>query len=174
MLFRSQQAFPIGGGFQVAWNNNRQTTNSPNNTLNPQLNSYVEFYAQQQLLAGFGLGPNLRFLRIARTNRKVGDIAFRAQVIATVTQICDLYWDLVSAYDNEQVGERSVEFARQTLDTGRKQLEVQAIPEMEVLKAEGEMANREQDLTVSRTNLELRSEERRVGKECRSRWSPYH
>jgi len=24
------------------------------------------------------------------------------------------------------------------------------------------------------TELELRSEERRVGKECRSRWSPYH
>ena len=24
------------------------------------------------------------------------------------------------------------------------------------------------------TNTELRSEERRVGKECRSRWSPYH
>ena len=24
------------------------------------------------------------------------------------------------------------------------------------------------------TKLELRSEERRVGKECRSRWSPYH
>ena len=23
-------------------------------------------------------------------------------------------------------------------------------------------------------NLDLRSEERRVGKECRSRWSPYH
>ena len=23
-------------------------------------------------------------------------------------------------------------------------------------------------------NLRLRSEERRVGKECRSRWSPYH
>src|SRR2546427_12634339 len=27
---------------------------------------------------------------------------------------------------------------------------------------------------VSLKNLELRSEERRVGKECRSRWSPYH
>ena len=24
------------------------------------------------------------------------------------------------------------------------------------------------------TNKNLRSEERRVGKECRSRWSPYH
>ena len=24
------------------------------------------------------------------------------------------------------------------------------------------------------SHIELRSEERRVGKECRSRWSPYH
>jgi outer membrane protein TolC len=153
--FSYSQAFPTGGGIQVAWNNNRQTSNSPNNTLNPQLNSYFEFYANQQLLAGFGLGPNLRFLRIAKTNQKVSDIAFRAQVIATVTQICDLYWDLVNAYDNEQVGERSVAFATETLNTARKQLALQAIPELVVLKAEADLAIRRQDLTVARTNLEL-------------------
>jgi outer membrane protein TolC len=150
-----QQAFPTGGGLQVQWNNNRQTTNSPNQTINPQLNSFVQVAVQQQLLAGFGLGPNLRFLHIAKTNQKVSDIAFRAQVIATVTQICDLYWDLVSAYDDEQVGERSMEFAQQTLDISRKQFQLQAIAEMEVLKAEGDVATREQALTVSRTNLEL-------------------
>ena len=38
---------------------------------------------------------------------------------------------------------------------------------------------RERDLDPLTTNLvvadaERRSEERRVGKECRSRWSPYH
>ena len=27
---------------------------------------------------------------------------------------------------------------------------------------------------LSQSQVELRSEERRVGKECRSRWSPYH
>ena len=149
------QSFPTGGGIQVAWNNNRQTTNSPNNTLNPQLNSYFEFYANQQLLAGFGMAPNLRYLHIAKTNQKVSDVAFRAQLIATVTQICDLYWDLVNAYDNEQVGERSVAFATQTLDTSRKQLALQAIPEMDVLKAEADLAARQQDLTIARTNLEL-------------------
>jgi len=149
------QAFPTGGSIQVAWSNSRQTTNSPNNTLNPQLFSSVEFYAQQQLLAGFGFGPNLRFLRIAKTNKKVSDIAFRAQTIATVTQICNLYWDLVSAYDTEQVGARSVAFATETLNTSRKQLELNAIPEMDVLKAEGDLATRQQDLTVARTNLEL-------------------
>ena len=149
------QAFPTGSALQVAWDSNRQTTNSPNQTLNPQLNSYIQVYMQQQLLAGFGLGPNLRFLRIAKTNQKVSGIAFRAQIIATVTQICDLYWDLVSAYDDEQVGERSMEFASQTLEISRKQFALQAIPEMDVLKAEGDVATREQDLTVSRTNLEL-------------------
>jgi outer membrane protein TolC len=153
--FSYSQAFPTGGEIQVAWNNNRQTTNSPNNTLNPQLNSFFEFLADQQLLAGFGLGPNLRFLRIAKTNQKISDIAFRAQIIATVTQICDLYWDLVNAYDNEQVGERSLAFATETLDTARKQLALQAIPEMDVLKAEADVATRQQDLTVARTNLEL-------------------
>lgn len=150
-----QQAFPTGGGIQVAFNNNRQTFNSPNETLNPQLFSSISIYAQQQLLAGFGFGPNLRFLRIAKTNQKVSDIAFKAQTIATVTQICDLYWDLVSAYDDEQVQERSVAFATETLNMSRKQLELQAIPEMDVLKAEGDLATREQDLTVARTNLEL-------------------
>jgi len=153
--FSYQQAFPTGGGLQVVWNNERQTYNSPNQTINPQLTSYVQVFLQQQLLAGFGLGPNLRYLRIAKTNQKVSDIAFKAQVIATVTQICDLYWDLVSAYDDEQVQERSVAFATETFDTSRKQLALQAIPEMDVLKAEGELANRQQDLTVARTNLEL-------------------
>jgi outer membrane protein TolC len=153
--FTYQQAFPTGGGLQAAWNNNRQTFNSPNQSINPQLTSYFQVYMQQQLLAGFGLGPNLRYLRIAKTNQKISDIAFKAQVIATVTQICDLYWDLVSAYDNEQVEEHSVAFATETLNTSRKQLELQAIPEMDVLKAEGELAVREQNLTVARTNLEL-------------------
>ncbi|MGB7549076.1 MAG: TolC family protein, partial [Terracidiphilus sp.] len=149
------QAFPTGGSVQVDWNNSRQTSNGIYDYFSPELYTRVRVLVAQQLLAGLGFGPNLRFLRIARTNQKISDIAFRAQVISTVTQICDMYWDLVSAYDTEQVGERSVAFATETLSTARKQFELQAIPEMDVLKAEGEVATREQDLTVARTNLEL-------------------
>lgn len=149
------QAFPTGTAFEVSWANSRQTTNGIYDYFSPSYASSMQVYLQQPLLAGFGLGPNLRFLRIARTNQKISDIAFRAQVIATVTQVCDIYWDLVSAYDNEQVAERSVSFAQDTLDKSKKQLELQAIPAMDVMKAEGELATREQDLTVARTNLEL-------------------
>ncbi len=149
------QAFPTGTALEVSIANNRQTTNGIYDYFSPSYSSSMQVYLQQPLLAGFGFGPNLRFLRIARTNQKISDIAFRAQIIATVTQVCDIYWDLVSAYDNERVAERSVSFAQDTLDKSRKQLELQAIPEMDVLKAEGDLATREQDLTVARTNLEL-------------------
>jgi outer membrane protein TolC len=150
-----QQSFPTGTYFEADFDNNRQTANSPNITLNPVLNSTLQLIFSQQLLAGFGLGPNLRYLRIAKTNQKISDIAFKAQIIATVSQICNIYWDLVNAYDTEQVGERSVAFATETLDKSRKQLELQAIPEMDVLQAESDLASRQQDLTVARTNLEL-------------------
>ena len=32
----------------------------------------------------------------------------------------------------------------------------------------------EKNLTLTPDDITFRSEERRVGKECRSRWSPYH
>jgi outer membrane protein TolC len=149
------QNFATGASLQVNWVNSRQTTNGIYDYFSPSLNSKISAVISQPLLAGFGFGPNLRFLRIARTNSKISDIAFQAQVIATVTQICDIYWDLVSAYDDEQVAERSVTFATDTLDKSRKQLELQAIPEMDVLRAEGDLATRQQDLTVARTDLQL-------------------
>lgn len=149
------QAFSSGTSISFEFNNSRQTTNSPEIFLSPALNSYYRFSFQQQLLAGFGFGPNLRYLRIAKNNKKISDIAFKDQVIATVTQIENIYWDLVSAYEQASVNERSLTFANQTLENARKQLQLEAIPEMDVMKAEAEVSRRDQDLTMARTNLEL-------------------
>jgi outer membrane protein TolC len=149
------QAFPTGTTVSFEFDNNRQTTNSPNTDLLPALNSFYRFSIRQELLAGFGFGPNLRFLHIAKNNKKISDIAFRDQAIATVTQIENIYWDLVSAYQQARVNEQSLAFANQTLDNARKQLKLEAIPEMDVMKAEAEASKRDQELTVARTNLQL-------------------
>jgi hypothetical protein len=53
----------------------------------------------QPILAGFGLATNERFIRIAKRNAQITDLAFKAQVIATVTQVENIYWDLVNAYE---------------------------------------------------------------------------
>jgi len=149
------QAFPTGTTVSFEFDNNRQTTNSPNTDLLPVLNSFYRFTFRQELLAGFGFGPNLRFLHIAKNNKKISDIAFKDQAIATVTQIENIYWDLVSAYQQARVNEQSLAFANQTLENARKQLKLEAIPEMDVMKAEAEASKRDQDLTVARTNLQL-------------------
>jgi len=149
------QAFPTGTSISFQFNNNRQTTNSPDIFLSPALNTYYRFTFQQQLLAGFGFGPNLRYLHIAKNNKKISDIAFKNQVIATVTQVENMYWDLVNAYEQARVDEQSLAFANQTLENARKQLQLESIPQMDVMKAEAEVSRRDQDLTVARTTLQL-------------------
>jgi outer membrane protein TolC len=149
------QSFSSGTTISFMFDNSRNTTNSPDFTLSPALNSYYRFTIQQELLAGFGFGPNLRYIRIANNNKKISDIAFKDQVIATVTQIENIYWDLVNAYEQARVNEQSLDFANQTLDNAKKQLQLESIPQMDVMKAEAEVSQRDQDLTVARTNLEL-------------------
>ena len=150
-----QQAFPTGTSISFQFNNSRQTNNSPFFFLSPSNSSMFRFAFQQQLLAGFGFGPNLRYLRIARNNKRISDIAFKDQVIATVTQIENIYWDLVSAYEQTRVNEQSFAFAQQTLENAKKQLQLDSVPAMEVMRSEAEVSKRDQELTVARTNLQL-------------------
>ena len=153
--FGYTQAFPTGTSISFEFNNYRETTNSPFFTLSPSLGSMYRFTFQQQLLSGFGFGPNLRYLHIAKNDKKISDIAFKDQVIATVTQVENIYWDLVDAYEQAQVNEQSLAFAQQSLDNAKKQLQLQSIPAMDVMRAEAEVSRRDQDLTVAKTSLQL-------------------
>ena len=153
--FGFAQAFATGSSLSFEFNNNRQTTNSPFFNLSPALGSMYRLSFQQQLLSGFGFGPNLRYLRIAKNDKKISDIGFKDQVMATVTQVENIYWDLVSAYEQAQVNEQSVAFAQHSLDNAKKQLQLQSIPAMDVMRAEAEVSKRDQDLTVARTSLQL-------------------
>ncbi len=149
------QAFPTGTSVEFDFENQRATINSPYVALTPALNVYWQFTIRQQLLSGFGLGPNLRYLNIAKNNKKTSDLAFKDQIITTVTQVEDIYWDLVNAYQDEQVKSRSRDFAQKTLEDTRKQFDLQAVAAIDVMRAESEVAVRDQDLTVARTNLQL-------------------
>ena len=91
------------------------------------------------------------------TTRKSPTSPFELQVISTVTQIANIYWDLVAAYEDEQVKQASLDFANDTLTSARKQLDLQAIPALDVLKDEAEVANREQDLSIAKSQLQFQS-----------------
>lgn len=149
------EAFPLGTSVNVNYLGLRNANNSPHEAINPNLYSNLTVEITQQFLAGFGISTNERFMHIAKKNLQITDLAFRAQVIATITQVENIYWDLVNAYEDEQVKERSLAFAQQNLQTDQKQLQLNAIPAMQVIKDQSDEATSEGDLTVSRANLRL-------------------
>ena len=153
--FSYSQAFATGTQLMLDFNNSRATNNALFSTLVPEIRSDFRFTFRQHLLSGFGLGPNLRFVHIAKNNREISDVAFRNQVVATVVQIENIYWDLVSAFETVRVNEQSVALAEKTVSDDRAQVKIGNLAPIEVTRAGSELAQRREDLLIAQTQLQL-------------------
>ncbi len=153
--FGYTQGFSWGGTLTGSFNNTHVTTNNPTSLLTPQLGSNFQFRFTQNLLQGFGFLPNTRFIRIAKNNREISDVAFRLQVITTVDQIENMYWDLVYAYENVRVQQESLNYAQKSLDDTKHQAQVGTVPPIQVVSAQSTMATDQQNLIVAQNNLQL-------------------
>ena len=149
------QGFQWGGTLSGAFNNTHLTTNNPTSLLTPQLGSTFQFRFTQNLLQGFGFLPNTRFIRIAKNNREISDVAFRLQVITTVDQIENMYWDLVYAFENVRVQQESLTYAQKALDDAKHQAQVGTVPPIQVVSAQSTVATDQQNLIVAQNNLQL-------------------
>ncbi len=152
--FGYSQGFTAGSLLSLSFNNSRSTTTGFTSQL-PTISSSFRATVRQHLLSGFGFGPNTRFIRIAKINREISDVSFKNQVITTVAQIQNIYWDLVNAYEDVKVKERSLALANKTLSDNKKQVEIGTLAPIEITRAQAEVATRQQDLIVSQTNLQL-------------------
>ena len=150
--FTYQQAFHSGTSFNLMWNNSRST--SLLQTLNPQLSANFQAQITQRLLQGFGFGPNTRNIRIAKNNREVSDLVFKQQVTLTVTQVQNLYWDLVSAQEDVKARARSVAVAQKLHKDNKRQVEIGTLAPIEIVRAEAEVARTRQDLIVAQTTAQ--------------------
>lgn len=153
--FAYQQGFHTGTNFSVGFNNSHLTTNNPISALSPTVSSGLQFRVTQELLQGFGFLPNTRFIRIAKNNREISDVAFRLQVITTVDQIENLYWNLVYAFENVRVQQEALAFAQKTLSDNEKAVQVGTLPPIQVVSARSTVASNQQSLTIAQTNVEL-------------------
>jgi len=153
--FAYNQGFSWGTNLQVGFSNARVTSNVPFNTYSPVINSSLRLQLTQHLLQGAGLPANTRFIRIAKNNRELTDVAFRLQIIDSVDQIENIYWDLVFAYENARVQNESLAFAQKTLSDTKKQVEIGSLAPIEVVRAQSTVAQDQQLVTTARTNLQL-------------------
>jgi outer membrane protein TolC len=153
--FAYTQGFQWGTTLTAGFNNTHVTTNSPISLTTPQLGSNFQFRVTQNLLQGFGFLPNTRFIRIARNNREISDVAFRLQIITTVDQIENMYWDLVYAYENVRVQQESLTYGQKALDDTEAQAQVGTVAPIQVVSAQSTVATDQQNLIVAQNNLQL-------------------
>ena len=152
--------FAYTQGFQWGTDHRRIQKHPPHHQqplrlLTPQLSSNFQFRVTQNLLQGFGSLPKLRFIRIAKNNREISDVAFRLQVITTVDQIENMYWDLVYAYENVRVQQETLTYAQKALADTKQQAQVGTVPPIQVVSAQSTVSTDQQNLIVAQNNLEL-------------------
>ena len=152
--FGYQQGFLTGTQLAVTFDNSRATTTNPFSNFSPTLTSSFRATATQHLLQGFGPWINGRFILQAKNNRRITDSAFRQQVLYTVNQVENIYWGLVSAYEDEQAKERALGQSTQLTADNRKQLEIGTLAPLDVVNSDASVATDKQALIASRTNLE--------------------
>ena len=153
--FNYTQGFPTGTLLTAGFDNTRLWQNSIYNTLNPTLTPSFTFQVRQHLLEGFGYDPNLRYLRIARNNKLITEITFRDQIITTVSQIENIYWDLVNAYENVTVQQRALDLANKTLSDNEKEVKQGTLAPLTLVQSQSAVASAKQNLIAAQVALGL-------------------
>jgi outer membrane protein len=152
--FGYQQGFLTGTQLGVTFNNSRVSTNNPFTDYSPDITTSFRATATQHLLQGFGWGINGRFIVQAKNDRRITDSAFRQQLLYTVNQVENIYWGLVSAYEDEQAKERALAQSTQLTGDNRRQLQIGTLAPLDVVNSDSAVATDKQALVASQSNLE--------------------
>lgn len=144
-----EQGFSTGAHIDAGLDLSRTRSNSPLLSYNPYNQATLGFGITQPLLRGFGRKVNNRYIRIAKNNQTVSQHVFEQQVIATVSAVARLYWDLVSLRQDVVVRREAVASADRLLKDTKDSMEVGKSAAIDVTRAEAEVARRKRDLLVA-------------------------
>lgn len=150
--FTYAQGFAPGTSLSLTWDNSR-VTSTGYSSYSPELTSSFKATVTQHLLQGAGIWVNNRFMYEATLNRRITDSTFRQQILSTVNQVENIYWVVVSAYEDVQAKERALEQSTRVDNDTRKQLEIGTMAPLDVVNADSTVATDKQSLISSQSNL---------------------
>ncbi|MGB6130630.1 MAG: TolC family protein, partial [Acidobacteriaceae bacterium] len=152
--FTYNQGFITGTALQVGFDNTRQTTDNLFSFFSPSLESTFTATLTQHLLQGFGWGINGRFIVQAKNDRRIADSAFRSQLLYTINQVEDIYWGLVSAYEDVQSKQHALDQSTSLEKDDEKQLQIGTMAPLDVVNAKSEESSDQQALIQAQNQLE--------------------
>ena len=111
-------------------------------------------------------GKTVASVHAARYNYEAGNYGYKGSRQDLILTVTEAYYQLLQEEQFTSVAEKSLQRAKSHLDFANARFNTGLASHSDILKAKTERSNAKLDL------IHARSEERRVGKECRSRWSP--
>ncbi|HTT61465.1 MAG TPA: TolC family protein [Bryobacteraceae bacterium] len=130
--------------------------NAPSDNLNPAVGPHMDLGVQHNLLRGFGVRLNDRFIRIAKINAVASRETFRSQLLDLTASVLNLYWDLVSANNELKVRQSALEIARKFAEDTQKEIAAGAMAQVQLPRAQAEAASRLQDVVVAQYDVRQR------------------
>ncbi len=127
----------------------RTDNNATRNIYNPSTTGTLGLTVTQPLLQGFGIALNRRYIRIAQNDERIASDVFQQQLIATVSGVIQLYWDLVSLDADVLVKRGALQLAEKLFEDNKSQVEVGTLAPLELKRAQAEVARSRQDLINS-------------------------
>jgi outer membrane protein TolC len=153
--FQAQYAqnFVWGMSTQLTYLSQYNKFNSTSYALDPYTSGYLDLQVNQSLLQGFGAAVNGRNILVSKNNEKISDLTFKQQVITTISAVLNLYWDLVSFYEDLKARKDELATAQALYEDNKKQVQIGTLAPIEVTRAEAQVYSAQQDLLISQTNL---------------------
>lgn len=151
--FTYNQGWLTGTTLSLGYSGTSSSANNRSADFNPSTQGSLTLQVTQHLLQGFGFAVNSRQIHIARNQRELSDLVFKQQVIITVTAVTNLYWDLVAFNEDVRVKQQALAASEKLYNDNKKQVEVGTLAPIAIVQAEAEVASRQQDLTVSETQV---------------------
>jgi outer membrane protein len=145
------QAFPSGTSFTFSYAGQRQGSTQLHLLFDPAFTPGFTATVSQQALNGFGFRVNRALIRVAENELKIEREAFRQQIITSVSNARNAYWDLVAAQATVRAAEQALATAQQLAANNRKQVEAGTMAPLDVATADAQVAASRRDLIVAQT-----------------------
>lgn len=136
----------IGMRYGLYLNANQLESSSQSRSNNPVYRSGLTFSITQPLLKGFGPTVNRYPITLAENNRDISLLGFKSQLIRTIYEAQNVYWELVYAYENLNVQRLALKQAQELLNINQKRREIGKASLSDVLQAQAAVASREADI----------------------------
>lgn len=151
--FRYEQTFLPGTQLVTTASAARTSTNDEFSLFNPGLRTGFGIEISQPLLRNRGVFINKVPILIARNTVRASEFQFENQVMNMLTQAENAYWDYLEARENLRVQEAALRLREESLKRAQRELELGAIPELDVFQPQADFAQAEVNFTQARFRL---------------------